>query len=677
MPRKKDPGKLRLWQDRLKRAEAAYQTEVDQMDRREELYQGSGQIRPIVPTARKTETPHVRNLCAEMIESQVDANIPQPKVTPRRGQDEWRAKLIEDMLRNELDRLPFEQINDLQERTVPIQGGAGFLVEWDNSRGTRSAIGEVSVSPLHPRQIVPQDGVYTGIEDMDYLFLKLPQTKGSILRTYGVDVSDASEEDPEIKGDGGSTAEDMVTQYVAYYRNRRGGVGRFSWVRDTVLEDLEDYQARRQPVCRQCGRVRPLPGQLIQQPAQAPNQDQGELLRQEAGQMLAQTLAQEAMAGGGGLDSLPVEPDQSQAPREYQGGGCPWCGCEEFEDQVQEYEQVLLPITTGKGLSIPGATPDLDQEGNPVMRPTLIPFYKPGVFPIVLQRSVSVYGQLLGNSDVDMIADQQNTINRLEQKIIDRLVKAGTRITLPDNASLRVDSQDGERWYIGSAADKAMIGVYDFKGDLEYELLYLANVYEEARQILGITDSFQGRADSTATSGKAKEFSAAQAAGRLESKRVMKNKAYADLFRMMFEFWLAYGDEPRPVTYQDAQGHTQYEQFNRYDFLEQDSDGQYYWNDQFLFSVDTTDTLASNREAMWQETRQNLQNGAFGDPAATETLILFWTKMEQLHYPGAGDTKQALEQRAQREAQMGQSQRQLTQGDSGNMPDQMRREAMA
>ena len=156
----------------------------------------------------------------------------------------------------------------------------------------------------------------------------------------------------------------------------------------------------------------------------------------------------------------------------------------------------------------------------------------------------------------------------------------------------------------------------------------------------------------------------------------MKNKAYADLFRMMFEFWLAYGDEPRPVTYQDAQGHTQYEQFNRYDFLEQDSDGQYYWNDQFLFSVDTTDTLASNREAMWQETRQNLQNGAFGDPAATETLILFWTKMEQLHYPGAGDTKQALEQRAQREAQAAQQQT-LTQGDSGNMPDQMRREGTA
>ena len=92
--------------------------------------------------------------------------------------------------------------------------------------------------------------------------------------------------------------------------------------------------------------------------------------------------------------------------------------------------------------------------------------------------------------------------------------------------------------------------------------------------------------------------------------------------------------------------------------------------------MDTTGTVASNREAMWQETRQNLQNGAFGDPAATETLILFWTKMEQLHYPGAGDTKQALEQRAQREAQAVQQQT-LTQGDSGNMPDQMRREGTA
>lgn len=45
----------------------------------------------------------------------------------------------------------------------------------------------------------------------------------------------------------------------------------------------------------------------------------------------------------------------------------------------------------------------------------------------------------------------------------------------------------------------------------------------------------------------------------------------------------------------------------------------------------------------------NLQTGAFGDPKDTKTLILFWGKMELLHYPGAGDTKKYLEERLKEE----------------------------
>ena len=47
----------------------------------------------------------------------------------------------------------------------------------------------------------------------------------------------------------------------------------------------------------------------------------------------------------------------------------------------------------------------------------------------------------------------------------------------------------------------------------------------------------------------------------------------------------------------------------------------------------------------------NLQTGAFGDPASLSTLILFWTKMELLHYPGSSDTKAYLEQEYQRQQQ--------------------------
>ena len=349
------------------------------------------------------------------------------------------------------------------------------------------------------------------------------------------------------------------------------------------------------------------------------------------------------------MQAVEIAPGEAPEPERYDGGPCPWCGSNEFTSEEQEYEQVMVKFKTEGGLEVKGLHPGFSQEGRAELQPTLIPFYKPDLYPIILQRSVSVYGQLLGNSDVDVIRDQQNTINRMEQKIIDRLVKAGTRITLPDKPNLRTDPEDGERWFLENPQDKAMIGVYDFAGDIQYELLYLSQVYEEARQLLGITDSFQGRQDSTATSGVAKEFSAAQAAGRLESKRVMKNAAYATLFELMFKFWLAYSDEPRNVSYKNSEGETEYTQFNRYDFLERDQDGTYWWNDQFLFSCDTSEPLASNREAMWQETRMNLQTGAFGNPEQTDTLILFWTKMEELHYPGAGATRKYLEERREKE----------------------------
>ena len=638
--------KLDLWQGRLRRNDAAYSAEEARMDRREELYQGSDHIAPLTDKARKKKTPHVRNICAELIESQVDSNIPQPKVTPVRKEDEWRAALIEDMLRNELDRMPFEQYNDIMERTVPIQGGAAFLVEWDNTQRTNATVGELAVSTLHPKQLVPQDGVYTGIEDMDYIILKVPQTKGYIKSRYGVDVSDESEAEPEVKG--GDSAEDMVTQYVAYYRNDKGGIGLYSWVNDVELEDLEDYQARRLRRCAQCGAVEPLEAEPVEEPA---------------------------------IDGLlpGMTPDGTGQARQGERGGqrgrrktCPYCGGTKWESSAEDYEEVYVPIPRSDGTMIPGASVEavadptqVDELGLPVMTvvevPTKIPFYKPDIYPVILQKNVSVYGKFLGDSDIDKIEDQQNTTNRIEAKVIDKLLRSGSYITLPDEARIKVDEDDMKVIRPGNAANKALIDVYDLQGDVEQDLAYLAQVYEEARQAIGITDSYQGRKDTTATSGTAKEFSAAQAAGRLESKRVLKDAAYAQLFEAMFKFKLAYADEPRPVVSYDNHGQAEYKQFNRYDFLDQDEAGNWTWNDRFIFSCDTSAPLASNREAMWQETRMNLQTGAFGDPASLQTLILFWSKMEMLHYPGAGETKSYLEEELQRQQEQQQMMMQMQQ----------------
>lgn len=665
-----DKQKLRMWQERLDRNESQYDGELGRMDARERQYAGGKDIRPMVKLERMHKTPHVRNISAELVEAQVNSSIPQPKVTARREKDQRLAKIIEDMLRNELDRMPFEQINDMMERTVPIQGGGIYLLEWDNTMRTHLTIGELTISAMHPKQVIPQDGVYTGIEDMDYIFLKVPQTKEYILRRYGVDVSRESESDPDVKSaDGETAADDMVTQIMAFYRNEKGGIGLYSWVGNTELEDLEDYQARRLRRCKVCGAVEPMDAQ----PMETRVLENG-MLPGMPGMPGAEDWKEEDLEDREemeGPETLGMVQEKALPPGSERTI-CPYCGSDEWEDAEEDFQEVWLDIQKSDGSVIPGmhvepvvSETEVDENGLPLVFdqqvPTKVPYYKPNIYPVILQKNVSVFGKFLGDSDLDKIESQQNTTNRIEGKIIEKLVKSGSYITLPDEASIRVDSEDMKIIRPGSAAAKALIDVYNMQASIEYDMAYLNQVYEEARQEIGITDSFQGRKDTTATSGKAKEFAAAQSAGRLESKRVMKDAAYAALFEAMFKFKLAYADEPRPVVSRDMNGNPLYETFNKYDFLEKDDAGNWYWNDNFIFSCDTSAPLANNREAMWQETRMNLQTGAFGDPTSLETLILFWSKMDMLHYPGAGETKRYLEERLRAQQQAMAAQQQMQQ----------------
>ncbi|MCQ2440208.1 MAG: hypothetical protein MJ074_10710 [Oscillospiraceae bacterium] len=626
-------ARLVYWQDWVGRNAAAYEAEATKFDKRERLYRGEEtRIEPL--TQMDTEhggrsdswnrITHLRNIISENIESTISSSIPQPKVTARRKADEWRAKLLEDMLRNELDRLPFEELNDRMERTVPIQGGGYWLVEWDNSVRTHSTVGDVRVSIIHPRQIVPQDGVFTSVEDMDAVALKLPQTREYIRQTYNVEVDDGEEHPDARTLDGDDTvAEDMVTQIVVYYRNNSGGIGKFSYVGDTVLEDMDDWQARRLTRCAACG-------------ATVPH----------------------------GSDT------------------CPSCGSKSTRETTEDEETLRDDISTGR-TQIPAMEQATDELGMPVvdpmsgmpmLQPTVLPSYTPDTFPVFLQRNITLFGRLLGDSDVDKIADQQNTLNRINKKIIDRLVKAGTRVTLPDRADFRVDPDDNEVWYIGSPQDKSMIDVMQFSGDLRYEMEYRNAIYEEARQLLGITDSFQGRKDTTAQSAIAKQFSAAQSAGRLESRRKLKDAAYAELFRRIVQLKVAYADEPRPVVSQNNRGKTEYDEFNRYDFYEQDDTGRWHCildDDRFLFSCDSSAPLAANREQMWQEAVGQYQMGAYGDPAQTSTRLLYWQRLNFLHYPGAEKMVEMLEEQQRQE----QEQMMMQQAQQMAMQEAQRRQA--
>lgn len=599
---KKDEAILQKWQTRLQKARQEYQHALDKMDESEALYRGTHKIDRTRGSTSKNEPKDattVRNVVAEIIEAEVSSDIPTPKVTPQHQEDEQLAKTIEDYLRDEIDRLPFERINDQDERTTPVHGGDLFLVEWDNTAMTHTTRGALSVSLLHPKQFIPQPGVYE-IPDMDYFFIQLAQTKDYIKNKYGVDVSTESEEQPDARGFDKPTVDDLVTENIGYFRNKDGGIGRVAWCNDILLEYMEDYQARRIKRCSKCG-------------------------------------------------------------MEMQGDTCPYCGNAKSEDSVEN----AFPRTDESGIPMTRVIEEitLDEMGNPIVtqreEQEMIPYYKPDVYPVVLRRNVSCFGSLMGVSDVEMIRDQQMALNKLTSEVDIKLLAGGSYVVLPKGVQVKRTDEQFKVYEITSPEQKAMLDVITLQPNISQDMSYMQYTYQAMREQIGITDSFQGRADRTATSGTAKEFSAAQAAGRLESKRVMKNAAYADLFEVMFKFLLAYSDEPRPMTFKDTDGTPQYGTFDKMQFLKFDDAGEPYWDDEFLFSVDQTAPLAGNREALWQEARGNLEKGCFGNPQDYQTLVMFWTIMEGLHYPLATEIKQQMQKRLEEQQMMQQQAMQM------------------
>ena len=610
--------KLQSWQDKYAYTRARYEGQIARMDELEKLYKGTEKIEKIVCRDEDDETKYVRNIVKENIESQVDSTIPQPKVTALRKKDEHLAKEIEDMLLNELNRQDFEEMNDRQARTVPVQGGAAFLVEWDEYKRTHTTTGELAVSSLHPRNIIPQDGVYTGIENMDYLFVEVPQTREYIRKRYGKDVYKEGEAQPDARGSAES-AEEMVTQVLAYFRNDRGGIGLYSWVGDVELIDLENYQMRQLRRCVKCGEPEP----LIDPPFDTDDPEQAEMEKLTATKKKGKRV-------------------------------CPKCGGTEFALRENEYEELDQDIVRSDGSVIPAAETyidhyETDELGNDIpvyaSRRTKIPYYVPRVYPVVQVKNTSVDGQFWGGSDAMDLVYAQNATNWMSRKICDKLGTNGTITTMPTGMNIKRTGKDGRVIWTDNPADVNLIRTFNLQGDISQDMAFRDQVYEESRQLTGITDSFQGRTDPTAASGKAKQFAAAQSAGRLQSKKTMRDAAYANLGQRMFQWMLAYADEPRPIVTQDASGDVQYSEFNRYDFLKQDAAGEWYWEDRFLFSTDVTAPLANNREAMWEETRLNFQMGAFGNPQDVNAQITYWGIMEMLHYPMAKEIKDQLRER--------------------------------
>ena len=567
MEKPEENKKLKKWQSKYENAKTKYQDELDNMEIQKKYYLGDRHVKvnPNKSTGYANKLSiNVRNIVYELIESQIDSSIPMPKVTPIHEEDREQANIIESFLKNEMKLLNFNVLNDLQERLTPMLGGDFVLVEWNNQKGYHCTIGDLEVTNVHPKQVIPQPGI-TEIDKMDYIFIRTSQTKDYVKRRFGKDVSEEEETDYDIRE--GVTSEDIVTVVTAYYKNEKGGIGLFRWCGDVVLDDMEDYQARIIEVCKECG-----------------------------------------------------------APKK--GDVCEKCGSKKFETITDDSENITLT----------------DESGIPVGNAS-VPYYKPNQFPLVIRKNISMFDKLLGFSDVDVIDDQQDTIKKLGSKINEKLLKGGSYVTLPPGLGIETDDEELKIIRPDNPQQKALIDVITVQADVSQDRVMLETNYTWAKSSLGITDSFQGKYDSSATSGTAKQYSINQAAGRLESKRIMKNQAYAQLYELMFKFALAYADQPIPISSQGKDGQQEFSHFNRMNFLKVDAAGEYYWNDEFIFDTDPTSTLLTNREAMWNQADLKLQSGAFGPLSELETNYLYWLEQERNGYPNASEIKKEIERR--------------------------------
>lgn len=582
----KEDKKLEKWRGKLETARLAYSDTLSKMKQNEKLYDGTREVLRPDGTYAVKESSNVRNICYELIETQVDSSIPQPKVTPLHEGDEELAKKIETFLINKIKEQRFSIMNDLMERTVPIQGGDFFMIEWDNTIGRHDQMGDITVMELHPRQVIPQPGV-TEIDKMDYIFVLYSQTKDFVKKKYGVDVSDADEDYRDIRTDENDqgTVTDIVTINRVFYRGKKG-IGRYTWCDDYVLEDLEDYQARITRKCTECGAV----------------VDEGAKV-------------------------------------------CPNCEGKKFEDSEDTTQSIDIPEIVSlfsNGVEIPTVT----------KKTVEIDYYKPNEMPIVLRRNITKTNSFLGYSDCRVIQDQQEMIKKLGAKAAEKTLKGGSIVTLPEDVKIETTDKELKIVRLESPAQKQLIDVLTLQPNISQDIELMALEYDYARSTLGITDAYQGKYDASATSGTAKQYSINQAAGRLESKRVLKNFAYAKLYELMFKFWLAYADDPINVTSEGTNGEPQYSVMDKSDFVKQDASGEYYWNDEFIFETDPTSTLLANREAMWNQADIMLQSGAFGTLGDINTMLLYWRFKEKNNYPNAGEVLRQLEQRKREEQAM-------------------------
>ena len=542
----KTKARLERFKELYSDASLALDGERDRLTRHMDQYLGSDEI-----DGSSERASVVRNITYEIVESEINADIPVPKVDTScySTQREQNVRSIERLSSALRSRLPFEELNDRDERYTYIYGGSVFYVEWDSTKTDSAGEGGVRVHLISPLDFIPQPCI-DAVEDMEYCFLHFTTTRAELITKYGVSEEDISLAECEYLADLDDSLGDTVAIIVAFYKDELGRVGKFVFSGDLVLSDMPNYYKRKTEMCENCGKPR------------------GE------------------------------------------------CECEKpsFRYVDLDSESVTLPD---------GSVVD-------------IPYYLPKQFPIVVRKNTLGDMTLYGGSDCERIRPQQQAINKVESRILQKLLRAGVTPIMPEGTAISLtNAVFGQiiKTRPGESIDS--YGKIDTTPDISQDIKEADRLYDQAKRVLGISDALQGLDSTTSESGYARQLKISRASSRLETKKRMKHLAYCRIYEIIFKHYLAFADDPRRFAYRDTFGRMHFSEFNRYDFIERGDDGVYYYDDSYLFTVDNNADDQYQSETLWEINLTNLERGTLGDKENPATLMRYWQLQDKAHFPYA------------------------------------------
>ncbi len=556
-------AKLEGWKKRLQEAKEEHEIFRSECAVYDALYGGTKQVRPlggadIYVSDRYQDYPspqparQVVNLVYQLIESQIDVNMPVPAVEPTEEADEAeRRNMIEGQLTYMAGDTSLRRINSENERIVKKNGIAYFKVGYNPGYKAHTYRGRIETTNPHPCNVILQPSVFN-IRDMDYLFHVENRTLDYICREYGEESRELLESENLEYGQLDyfeSSADSYHNEKVkklsvveAWHKDKDGDICLLTWVGDTIIKDEPKFFYK----------------------------------RDEAGNII-------------------------------------------------EFDEIDIPR--------------FDEAGNLIGHETVrVRCHVPDKFPFVLWYNIPREKSARGLADPYIVYDQQEGIKKLLSAEEEKQMKGTTKIFVRKGSGAAGKITDATLQVIETEDPHNDVISKDLKTpDNSLKDLYYLYV-QAAKDALGITEASQGRTDGgKELSGRALEILAANTQGRMGVKADEKDIAYTELYRMWYDFLLAFADHRIPYRMDGQYNKPVYGYWDKSKLIKQDDAGEWYYPEFDIF-VQAESALPKDKRFIL-----DLANNAGNRIDNVE----YWMLMESIGVPNASAILEMEQQKMQ------------------------------